>query len=293
MATPTTDPGRPAPAPGRPRWPDFVVLGAAKAGTTSLARWLSDRPEVFLAAQKELDFFSYPNVWGRGPAWYRAQFAAAGDRLAGEASPSYLGCEPAPARMAAAVPDARLVALLRDPVERAVSHYLWRRNWGAERRPLPLALEQEISGVDVVGYLHDGRYVRHLRRYAEHFPREALLVLSFESLRDRPEQAFAAACRHLGLAPRPVPASVGTAYNPTSRVRPVWLWKALGRWRGRRREWSSLPSGVDRLLARPQRHPPLEPGLRRRLEEYYAEDDAALAQWLGTAADGFGWLRRR
>src|SRR5512145_282832 len=104
-----------------PRWrplPDFVVIGAQTAGTTALYAYLRWHPGVTGPPWKEVSFFD--RHWWRGEAWHRGQFPLrSGQRLVGEASPSYL-CHPlAPGRARSLVPDAKLVALVRDPVDRA------------------------------------------------------------------------------------------------------------------------------------------------------------------------------
>ncbi|MHB8329638.1 MAG: sulfotransferase domain-containing protein, partial [Acidimicrobiales bacterium] len=165
-----------SPACGRPvaragdevagRLPDFLIIGAPKSGTQSLARWLSDHPNVFFAAQKELNCFSDDILFAEGPDSYRRHFADAGSRLAAEASPTYLASETAPSRIPALIPKARLIAILRDPVERAYAHYWWRRNWGAEKRDFVEAITQELSGRHEDRYTAEGHYVSHLRRFA-------------------------------------------------------------------------------------------------------------------------------
>ena len=125
------------------RWrplPDFLVLGAQKAGTTALYAYLRWHPGITGPSWKEVSFFD--RHWWRGPAWYRGQFPLrSGTRLVGEASPSYLFHPLAPERVRALVPDARLVALVRDPVARAYSHYQHEVALGRE----PLSFEDALA----------------------------------------------------------------------------------------------------------------------------------------------------
>ena len=102
--------------------PGLLVLGTQRGGTTSLYRWLADHPQVHPPLDKEIQFFSVE--WSRGIDWYRCHFGPTGDgRLNYEASPYYLYHPCAPVRAASVVPKAKLIALLRDPVSRAWSHY--------------------------------------------------------------------------------------------------------------------------------------------------------------------------
>src|SRR3954453_2005537 len=102
------------------RLPRIFVIGAAKAGTSSLARWLDDHPDVAVARQKEVNFFSYDPVWNHGGEWYASQFPA--NAVGWDPSPSYLPAPEAAGRMHQTQPAARIIALLRDPVERTYVH---------------------------------------------------------------------------------------------------------------------------------------------------------------------------
>ncbi len=132
-------PAPPGPHGTSSRLPDFIVIGAAKSGTTTLHEWLHRQPEVYCSVLKEPRFFS--RDWGKGIDWYAGLFAgAATDQLIGEASTNYTDTnfsELAAERMSATIPCARLVYLLRHPVERLRSQYghNWRR--AAETAPLP------------------------------------------------------------------------------------------------------------------------------------------------------------
>src|SRR6187397_1377370 len=112
--------------------PDFLILGAQKAGTTALYSYLRRHPAIVGPSWKEVSFFD--RHYARGEAWYRGNFPtrlrhALAERraharaIAGEASPSYVFHPSAPERVAALVPDARLIALVRNPIDRALSHY--------------------------------------------------------------------------------------------------------------------------------------------------------------------------
>lgn len=126
--------------------PTFIVVGAMKAGTTSLAAYLGSHPEVFVTTPKEARFFgsSSDENWPRGLGWYRQLFtSSAGARARGEASPGYTMAPHVPhvpERIASVVPDVRLVYLLRNPVGRIRSAYIDRSSRGVESMPLREAL---------------------------------------------------------------------------------------------------------------------------------------------------------
>lgn len=120
------------------RLPDFIVIGAAKSGTTTMYSWLRQQPDVFMCTPKEPRFFS--RHWDQGIAWYASLFEPAPPgALLGEASPQYTTPEfsdVAATRMVQVVPDARLVYLVRHPIDRLVSHYRYRRRRAQLNQPL-------------------------------------------------------------------------------------------------------------------------------------------------------------
>jgi hypothetical protein len=197
--------------------PDFLILGAQKAGTTALYAYLRRHPSITGPSWKEVSFFD--RHWTRGEPWYRGNFPnvlrSRGD-LVGEASPSYLFHPLAPQRVAELVPNARLIALVRNPVERAYSHYQHEVALG--REPLSFedalaaederTLEEEVRLRAEPGYFSHawwnytytarGRYAEQLERWLAVFPREQLLILPSEELLGDPASAHARVLDFLG-----------------------------------------------------------------------------------------------
>ena len=193
-----------------PRLPTFLVIGAMKAGTTSLYEYLRGHPQVFMAAKKELDYFPPGNTWQRGPDWYRSQFADAGDAIAvGEASPTYAH-DPlhrfVPERIHDLVPDVRLVYLVREPIERIQSQYRHRLRYDGERQP-PTA--EVLAGVT---YLAQSRYAHQIERYLACFPREQLLVVQSERLRDDRHETMRRILGFIGVDADALPPNLGEEY---------------------------------------------------------------------------------
>ena len=209
--------------------PTFLVLGAQKAGTTSLHRYLSEDPAVLRASPKEVRYFS--RTYDRGDRWYRAQFPLRARRVlgrlqvgvwpaVGEASPQYLFHPLAPARVHAFDPLMKLIAVLRDPVDRAYSQYQMQLRWGYEHGSFEDALALEEAELDAelakfyddppvyttlvnrISYVARGRYAEQLERWLEFFPREQLLVLVSEELVTEPEEAMSSVARFLGIPER-------------------------------------------------------------------------------------------
>lgn len=204
------------------RLPDFLLLGAPKCGTSALHNALAGHPQLFLSEPKEPKFFltdGPPPDSGGGPGdvptwgehvWrrddYEALFAGADpDALCGESTVFYLYDRAAQQRIRDLVPDARLIAVLRDPVERA--HSNWSHLRGADLEPeadfaRALDLEQErIDGgwAHFWHYAAQGRYGEQLEHLDSLFPREQVLLVRYRDLRDTPVETADRVCRFLGV----------------------------------------------------------------------------------------------
>ena len=215
--------------------PDFLIIGTMRGGTTSLYRYLGEHPDITPALRKEVHFFD--RYHDKGMAWYLAHFPLREETtVVGEASPSYLFHPAVPERVREAVPDAKLVALLRNPVDRAYSHYRMIVKRGAEGLSFEAAIDQERERLSQGGdptslpgrrysYLSRGLYVDQLERWLSLFPRKQLLILKSEDFFRDPGPIVQQTLAHLGL--RPWNAGGRKAYhraeypemNPVTRAR--------------------------------------------------------------------------
>jgi len=207
-------------SPFRPL-PDFLVLGAQKAGTTALYEYLRRHPQISGPSWKEVSFFD--RHWARGESWYRGNFpnvARTRGKHVGEASPSYVFHPLAPRRVQEVVPEARLIVLVRNPVDRALSQYNHEVALGREPLPFEEALdveeerlrgEQERMAADPRYFSREwwshtykarGRYAEQLERWLAVFPREQLLVLPSDDLGSEPARAHAQVLEFLGASPQ-------------------------------------------------------------------------------------------
>jgi hypothetical protein len=256
--------------------PDFLVIGAAKAGTSSAFFALKHHPSVVPPTTKELGFFDLH--FANGVGWYRAHFPSMLERLRAsrpggpglvtfEATPAYLFHSHAARRAAAIVPSTRLVAVLRDPVDRAYSHYWHHRRDGKETLSFEEAIdrEEERIGEDLrraeadewhtsmalqtYSYLARGRYAEQLERWLRHFPRERLLVLFSERLYGDPAGVLRQLLEFLELP----------AWEPAEHVH-------------------RNPGGYEEDM---------RPETRQRLASYFAPHNQRLADLLG---EDPGWL---
>jgi hypothetical protein len=281
------------------RFPDFIVAGTMKSGTSSLANWLNARDDVHLAPSKELHFFNAHANFERGPGWYAEKLGAPEDvTLAFEATPLYAFYPEAIDRMAKLLPEAKVIVCLREPGARAYSHYrhFYDRSV-VEHRSFHDAVEEELGGdVERPGRVEPGPYDTESQRYVaqglyrqqlEHVAaaiggREKLHVVLMDDLRDAPQDAYAKACAFLGLDPGEPPEAVGKRSNAHFEYRPVKVWRRLVRHRVLER----LPKKTARWIAvdlmRKETTPkPIDPDVRRRLSDFYAPHNQALAEYLG------------
>ena len=187
--------------------PNFLGLGTQKGGTTTLHRLLSQHPEVYLPPCKEVHFFD--QNYGSGETWYRSQFHnAQPHQQCGDITPFYLFHPDVPKRIHNLLPTARLIVLLRDPVERAISQLFHARKRGFEPLPPAQALaaeQQRLASGDPVSlqkhsYVSRSRYLDQLDRYEALFPSDQLLILRSEDLFEQPNQAWASLLEFLGVS---------------------------------------------------------------------------------------------
>jgi hypothetical protein len=205
--------------------PNFVIIGAARSGTTHLLGQLNAHPNV-LAGPRETHFFD-THRYTYGLSWYRLRFPSKKERrdayrsglhpvLTGESSPSYLSHPNAPARVARGLPEAKLLVLLRDPALRAASHWAWCLRQCGETRSLGEAVEAEIGppgdtkGIRIpfdkrVGdplVVRRGLYQPQLERWYTHFPKERIMVIQSERWFREASAVMAEVCDFLELPPR-------------------------------------------------------------------------------------------
>lgn len=198
--------------------PDFLIVGAAKAGTTSLYFHLLEHPQIWAASRKEVHFFDVN--YARGGRWYQSHFPLRSrmkSGLTGEASPYYLFHPHAAERIAASPDSPKIIVLLRDPVRRAYSHFQHhvRCNWEQlsfadaivrEAEVLPLELEKmrADSAYHSVfhrlrSYVSRGCYAEQLQAYFVHLPRERILILRSEDFFADPQAIYSQVLRFLGI----------------------------------------------------------------------------------------------
>lgn len=292
--------------------PDFFVIGAQKAGSTYLLKCLGEHPGVFMPPA-EVAFFEDPLYDASRLAWFERHFdsAEAGQAI-GVKRPNLLCLPECPARLAEHTPDLKLVVVLRNPVQRAVSAYFHYMKTGLlPVAPLEVGLPRIMAG-PLPNYpragevLEFGLYAKGLAAYDAHFPREQIHVALLEDFRDDAQGALAKVYEFLnvdaGYRPRAIGRRpMGAPYSLT-RLR---LWNAVDRWC---RVWTpdrrnferpggplrtpltKLNQALDRYAWAPlfsAKSPEPSPALQSALHEYYQSDTALLRQRLGRALEAW------
>ncbi len=285
-------------------WPNLYIVGAVKSGTTSLYAYLGQHPEVFFPDMKEPHFFSRPQpstaqthliTYVKDEADYRRLYArGAGYAWRGDASPSYLWAPEAPARIHEVSPAARILIILRDPVERAYAQYLMDYSEGAIEEPFFEALERDWLrpdkgwGVSQL-YVELGQYTEQIRRYRQTFGTDQVLVLLLEDLKKDPHGTLRTIGRFLGIAPEPLDAiDTHIAHNHYRQPKGEWARRLAGspisRFLGEHVVPRRLGEYVwQRWMQKEAPKPVMDPRARDYLAALYTPELAALEAELGRA----------
>ncbi|MEM6392172.1 MAG: sulfotransferase domain-containing protein [Planctomycetota bacterium] len=198
-----------------PRKVDFIICGTQKGGTTALYQHLQAHPDLCLSRRKEVHFFDHPERFKNPAAAYRRyhrQFRPKRpDQLLGEATPSYLYWPGSIQRMHQYNPALKPIVVLRNPIERAYSHWNMQRVKGVEPLSFSDAIRAEPDRVGqgddyadrIFSYIDRGRYAQQLRHLWEYFPKEQTLILRSEVLKNQPADTLAEVCSFLLINPLP------------------------------------------------------------------------------------------
>ncbi|ASJ08228.1 hypothetical protein A3L11_02890 [Thermococcus siculi] len=294
--------------------PNFLVCGTMKGGTTSLYYYLREHPEIYLPTKEEIHFFDLH--FGRGIGFYKKYFADVrkGHKAVGEVTPDYMYLEHIPELIHETIPDVKLIFILRNPVDRAYSHY-WHAvtKWGVEYLPFERAIEAEPERISrgtahhrYYSYLDRGKYALQLKRFRKYFDDDQMLVLITEEFKRDPVESLKRVFEFLGVDPNrynfenlsrrhnigyspKIPKLhmtfnriFGARVGPKELVLGYWYRKMLTLLRRNRKLWE--------LFFTPG-YPKLDLGTRDRLMEYFAPYNRELESLLGRKIDA--WLRTK
>jgi len=294
-------------------FPNFIVIGAARCGTTSLHHYLGQHPQIFMCPVKEPNYFAFDGELGtlRGPGIghliensvvnrndYLALFRAVRDETAiGEVSPRYMIAEGCAARIRKNIPAVRLIAILRHPVERAWSGFIGHKKDGWEscedfRSAFAAEPSRRAAGQSMGLHFAAGRYADQLEPYFGQFAREQIHVVLYEDLLANPASLVAGLFRFLDVDPD-FEVDVSIRHNPSGEFRNRglrWLWQHSEKFR--RNVRGAIPEGLRnrayRHVTRNLKRRELPPELRMEFTEYFREDIQRLSSLIDRNLDH--WL---
>jgi len=268
--------------------PTFIICGAQKGGTTALYDYLKEHPDICIPPKKELHYFDL-NYY-RGVKWYEKQFKGCKKNeinAIGEASPFYMYLEEVPERIHALLPDVKLIFILRNPIDRAYSHYWHEVKLGYEYLSFEKAIEKEeerlakgdLFSKQHYSYKDRGKYVIQLKRYRKYFPREQMLILVNEELRENPQYTMKKIFGFLGVD---VSFTSSNWYTQHHKGKQPRIWKLqqlkgklagnlLGNKLGHLIDFMNLKEG----------YPPMNHNVRKELAGYFEAYNMELERFLG------------
>lgn len=268
-------------------WPNFFIVGAPRAGTTSLYFYLKQVPEVYLSPVKEPNYFSVKIIPDdhyllpiRNKKNYLKLFEKVKDEKAiGEASPSYLEDPETPYLISQDVSDARIIAILRDPVERAFSHYLMMVSQGFEKLSFRKALDDLLTNKtrnEFRHYLTPGQYSEQIKRYINIFGNEKVKILIFEEFIRDTQKSIEEVLNFLGINEKPS-SLVENTYNPFSVSRGWYADLIMTNTMIRKIGFSLIPNPdlrqkIKGKLLKKAKKPEMFSDDRGFLEKYYMDD---------------------
>jgi hypothetical protein len=182
--------------------PNFMIIGAARSGTTSLYFYLDQHPEVSFSEIKELNFFSNPRYWSKGFEWYESRFQdkLTGSARIGEASTSYTRAPfvaKVPERIFEYDRNMKMIYIVRDPIERVISHYLHLVQAGQEVR----SFSNIIENMENEPFVHQSLYSFQLNQYMKVFDKSQIFVCTMDELKENPDALVARIFRFLDVDP--------------------------------------------------------------------------------------------
>lgn len=282
--------------------PNFLVVGAQKAATTSLHHYLSGHPEIYLPAQKETKFFVDDERYRKGVSFYENEHFRgwSGEPAVGEVDPDYMYFEQAIERMACHMDLAakKIIFIFRDPVERAFSHYLMTYRRGLEPLSFEDAIEQEPARIKQgyeeklhYSYVSRGYYLQQVERFLPYVDRPRMLFILSEDLKRDPDGCLRMIFRFLGVSNSYVPPNIGDRFHGATLPRSMMLLKSINEESFVKkvvRLLIPLPALRKKLLTRivelnqtDRLNIVLEDEIRKRLEDIFREENGRLATFLG------------
>ena len=277
------------------RLADFIVIGSAKSGTSTLFLYLQRHPQLYLPKRKEPNFFGKDENYAKGLDWYSSLFSSAQPhQLCGEASTDYAKFPKFPAtvqRIAQTIPHVKLIYIMRHPVDRAYAYYRHVSRPSKVRE----TFEEHIARTNIC--LESSNYMMQIERYLQFFPKESFLFLLMEDLIDRPEETLPQVCRFIGIDDidliegDPICANNSTRFfqdilrqRVTAPLRSIPVLTKIAQ--SLPQSWRDVVYGMlkrssyAKSVAQAYQTPPMLPETRQMLLEHFREPNQRLAEFL-------------
>lgn len=264
------------------RMPDFIIIGAMKCATTTLHEQLARQSGIFMTEPKEPYFFSNDEVWAKGLEWYSGLYDNADDGdLCGESSTHYTKLPTYPRtmqRMRAHVPDARLIYIIRHPIDRLVSHYI--HDWSETK--IHTTIDEAIGlHSELIDY---SKYAMQIRPFLEAYGPEKILLVFFEHLLSEPQIELDRVSKFIGYPERPQwhldeASNVSAIRMRKSPLRDAIVWNPLSTKIRRAFIPQSIRDWGKRFWQMKQR-PQIGEQMRKQLEQLFDEDLTQLGKWI-------------
>lgn len=281
---------------------NFICIGPERSGTTWLYQCLKEHPEICVSEPKEVNFFnSSQSFWRKdlidktnytkGLEWYKQHFNhCSSEKIVGEITPAYLHSPEVPERIYNHFPDVKLIAILRNPIERLYSHYMYTKMKGFYELP---SLEEVIEKEK--GFVEESAYLKHIQNYLKYFPREKILITIYEDIEKNPKVFIREVLKFLGAGDTFMPPSVNTTINPAGAValrnRAISIKDSIRSFPGGKlalelfKKTPFYKKAVDSLATKTGtvkvNYGKIHPETRKRLFEFYKEDINGLEKLLG------------
>ncbi|HEC77247.1 MAG TPA: hypothetical protein ENI33_08350 [Thermoplasmatales archaeon] len=262
--------------------PNFIIPGAMKSGTTALRIYLAQHPDVFMAS-KEIHFFDREENFEKGIEWYEKFFNDwNGERAIGEKTPEYLYDEKVPERIYNVLPNVKLIFVLRNPVDRAYSHYWHNVRNGQEMMSFEEALEKEEERIKnpkwkkIYSYKDRGKYILQIKRYAKFFSKSNMLFILAEDLKGDRENILRKILESFGVDP-----NFEFRDLKEKHVGGIPRSIFLARLAGNKyiKKYRILRDFIKRINTRKGKVPPMKEETREKLQEYFEEYNKELEKF--------------
>lgn len=207
---------------------NFVVVGAQKCGTTSLHRYMSTHPEIWMPEQKEIGFFYHEKLYSQGLTKYSEYFRDAPvESIVGEASPQYMYDEFCAERMAKHLPKAKLIFCLRNPLDRAVSHYKMNFRRGLEKRSFNQVVSDWVGGDRSTDpefqYIELGEYGRLIKNFLKFYSMDNMLIIDSRNLKLNKRSTMEEVCKFLSLDFKIDLDTLDKNFHQAGQVKFLWI----------------------------------------------------------------------